>query len=82
MNTKNSFHKLCLTTIFILFLSTASGGCANIPSRNQKPVSRTGFAFDTVVTITIYDSSKEYVLDHCLALCKDYDAVQRNTKRL
>ena len=81
MNTKNSFHKLCLTTIFILFLSTAGGGCANIPSRNQKPVSRTGFAFDTVVTITIYDSSKEYVLDHCLALCKDYDALFSATQK-
>lgn len=43
--------------------------------RHTTPISRTGFAFDTVVTITIYDSQKEETLDHCLMLCEKYESL-------
>lgn len=75
MRTRNSFRQRCLTMLIIVFLSTAASGCASNPRVSQKPVSRTGFAFDTIVTITLYHSDKEHVLDHCLALCESYEAL-------
>lgn len=55
--------------IFIIILT----GCSDKPSTT--PVSQTGFAFDTVVRITIYDDSKAYVLDHCFTLCEQYESL-------
>lgn len=75
MRTRNRFRQRCLTMLIIVFLSTAASGCASNPRVSQKPVSRTGFAFDTIVTITLYHSDKEHVLDHCLALCESYEAL-------
>lgn len=80
MRTRNSFRQRCLTMLIIVFLSTAASGCASNPRVSQKPVSRTGFAFDTIVTITLYHSDKENVLDHCLALCESYEALFSATK--
>ncbi len=40
----------------ILLLTTVLSGCSG--KNSQTPVSRTGFAFDTVVTVTIYDAEK------------------------
>ena len=57
----------------IFLISATMTGCSR--NSSKVPVSRTGFAFDTVVTITIYDASKIEVLDHCLALCGDYEAL-------
>ena len=80
MRTRNSFRQRCLTILTIVFLSAAVIGCAGNPRKSQKPVSRTGFAFDTIVTITLYHSDKENVLDHCLALCESYEALFSATK--
>ena len=50
-------------------------GCLGIPARDKAPISRTGFAFDTVITITVYDSTNASVLDHCLDLCEQYESL-------
>lgn len=47
-----------------------AGGCSKT---TVSPITRTGFAFDTVISITIYDAQKSYVLDQCLALCEKYE---------
>lgn len=57
----------------LLLLSVIIAGCSR--GSSNSPVSRTGFAFDTVVTITIYDSRKTDVLDECLALCDKYESL-------
>ncbi len=62
-----------LTGLAFLIFSVTITGCANRSS--PKPISRTGFAFDTVVTITIYDEHKTDVLDHCIALCDQYESL-------
>ncbi len=54
-------------------------GCSS--QRYAVPISRTGFAFDTVVTITIYDSQKEETLDHCLMLCEKYESLFSATQK-
>ena len=47
------------------------GGCA-LPARNRS-VSRSGFYFDTIITITLYGTEDERYIDHCFALAKKYE---------
>lgn len=56
----------CMVLIAIIFLLT---GCR----RNTTPISRTGFYFDTVIQITLYDTEEESVLDGCFALADTYE---------
>lgn len=65
---------ILLTASSILFL----GSCAK--NINDTPVSKTGFAFDTVVTITVYDKEKSNVLDACFDLCETYEALFSATR--
>lgn len=58
---------------FLFLLSIVITSCSR--SSSKTPVSRTGFAFDTVVTITVYDDQKTAVLDQCLALCEYYESL-------
>lgn len=51
-------------------------GCA---SKQQAPISKTGFALDTVVTITLYNTDREDLLDSCLDLCTDYESLFSKT---
>ncbi len=39
----------------------------------QEPISQTGFAFDTVITIKLYDSTDTTILTECFALCAKYE---------
>lgn len=66
-----NYKKLLLLNFTILICTIT--GCSN--QRYTVPISRTGFAFDTVVTITIYDSQKEETLNHCLKLCEKYESL-------
>ncbi|MDE5696258.1 MAG: FAD:protein FMN transferase [Lachnospiraceae bacterium] len=75
---KNIFVPIRLfLTVFVFLISAPLTGCSG--NRSLTPVSRTGFAFDTVVTITIYDRHKTDVLDHCLALCEKYESLFSTT---
>ena len=55
---------LLLTTLFPLL-----NGCGT----HTEPISRTGFYFDTVIQITIYDAKKEKCLDECMQLAESYE---------
>ncbi len=46
-------------------------GCA----KNTEPVSRTGFYFDTVIQITLYDTKDETLLNGCFALADKYETL-------
>ena len=72
---KKLFSFFCfLFCIFILF----GVGCSS--KIKNAPVTRTGFAFDTVVSITIYDEKKADVLDTCLAICEKYESLFSTTQ--
>ena len=60
---------LALTSVILI-------GC----TRNTEPISRTGFYFDTVVQITLYDTEDETVLDGCFALAEKYENLFSATK--
>ncbi|MGN1160148.1 MAG: FAD:protein FMN transferase [Lachnospiraceae bacterium] len=56
----------------LLFLCLACVGCAQ--SHTEK-TSRSGFYFDTVITLTIYDppADSENILDNAFLLCESYE---------
>ena len=51
-------------------------GCGR---KNQGPVSKSGFYFNTVITVTIYQPAPETVLDDCFALAAHYESLFSNT---
>lgn len=54
----------------LLFSLTLCSGCA---PKTQEPISKTGFYFDTVITLTLYDSKQEELLEGCFALADKYE---------
>lgn len=74
---KTHIVKLSAALILILALAFALlTGCA----KNIEPISRTGFYFDTVIQITLYDTEDEAVLDGCFALAEKYEKLFSATK--
>lgn len=45
----------------------------------KEPLSKTGFHFDTVITITLYDSKNEELLNTCFNYCKDFENLVSRT---
>ena len=39
------------------------------------PVTRSSFLLNTFVTVTLYDSEDQTILDGCMTLCSDYRCV-------
>jgi len=39
----------------------------------KEPLSKTGFHFDTIITITLYDSKDEKILNTCFDYCKEFE---------
>ena len=69
---KQKLYRIWLAITFTAALALVSAiltGC----TRNTEPISRTGFYFDTVIQITLYDTADESVLDGCFALAEKYE---------
>lgn len=60
----------------LLLLCLPLGSC----SQASGPITKTSFKLNTVVTITIYDSSDVSLLDHALELCDDYENLFSRTR--
>ncbi len=78
MNLNNSrlLKKIGKTFQIILLLiacSIAFSGCGNFSSRES--LKTTGFYFDTVISITLYEGGSKEVLDACMKLAEYYDAL-------
>lgn len=68
---------LIVTLILTLApIPAALSGCA----KNSEPISRTGFYFDTVIQITLYDTEDETILDGCFAMAEKYETLFSATK--
>lgn len=64
---KRNLALLLLCMIFINF----SFGC-KLPPQSE-PLTKTGFYFDTVITITLYGCSDESLLDDCFSMAEKYE---------
>lgn len=64
------FHKACFL-LSLVFLC----GCQT----ENEPASQTGFYFDTVISVTVYDPADSSLLDGCFALAKKYENMLSKT---
>ncbi len=85
MNQKIAFWKRFLGTMvifllisLILILASRKQGKMSMTEK-QGEYSITGFAFDTVYTITIYHGGDQKVLDACVAKCAEYEQIFSRT---
>lgn len=67
---------LSILFVFLLTAITLLSGCGQTTTQ---PISKSGFYFNTVITITLYDSSKEHLLDDCFTLAEQYEGYFSNT---
>ena len=65
-------NKLILFCIAMVFLC----GCS---MTTKEPLSKTGFYFDTIITITLYNTKDEELLDTCFDYCKDFENLVSRT---
>ncbi len=64
---KRILSALLICSILVLNIS----GCGIVNS--SEPISRTGFYFDTIIQITLYNTSDEGLLDECMNMCDYYE---------
>lgn len=71
-------RKYISVLIIIATLISLITGCSN----KNKPVIKTGFYFDTVITITLYGSEKkmEPIIERCFAQCETYENLLSRTR--
>lgn len=69
MKRLNRFVLLCFLILFLCSCSVTT----------KEPLSKTGFHFDTVITITLYDSKDEKLLNTCFDYCKDFEMLVSRT---
>lgn len=60
-----SKKNLILISVFLFLAAALFSGCT---MKKSGPISRTGFYFDTVISIAIYDSEDETILDGCMKM--------------
>lgn len=53
----------------ILIIAACLTGC----QRKMEPVSRSAFLLNTFITVTLYDSQEEEILDGAIELCSEYE---------
>ncbi len=69
-------NKLILMILCVIFM-TACTPTDN--SSSSTPISGTDFYFDTVITISVYDSEDYSILDSCFDLCSKYESLFSRT---
>lgn len=81
-----SLHRPIKKTPILWLITPFATALALVPmiltgcTRNSEPISRTGFYFDTVIQITLYDTTDETVLDGCFDLAEKYESLFSATK--
>ncbi len=69
MNTNNK--KIFLLFSCLIWLSGCLCGCQ--AEKENSPITKSGFALDTFITISIYDSNNTALLDECFSICDTYE---------
>ncbi|KIR02494.1 hypothetical protein P261_01309 [Lachnospiraceae bacterium TWA4] len=71
-----------LTILFILLFSIIIilSSCKQDTNSKSKAIQKTNFALDTIIQITIYDSTDESLIDKSFTLCTEYENKLSRTK--
>lgn len=70
---------LFFLAVSVLLIWVSMGQGRSPMAEKQKEYSTTGFAFDTVYTISIYQGGDQKVLDACTAKCAEYEQIFSRT---
>ena len=73
---KPKIHFFSFFSLSLILLCFSMTGC----KKTTDPITKTSFKLNTVVTITIYDSSDVSLLDNALALCDTYENLFSRTR--
>ena len=76
-----SSHKYKFLAVFLLLMLClfVNNAANNIHKTKLAPVTKTGFYFDTVIQITLYNSPDETLFERCFALCEKYENMLSKT---
>ncbi|MCR5508655.1 MAG: FAD:protein FMN transferase [Lachnospiraceae bacterium] len=69
---KHSNHRISIICCILIISILLTGGCRTF-TRSSGNTVRSGFYFDTLVTVTIYDPSAADIAEKCLEECAYYD---------
>lgn len=73
---KKNIHRIYSVFLILMLLTTLLfSGC----SRQSSKISKTGFYFDTFITVTLYGTDEERYLDDCFSLAGQYEKKLSNT---
>lgn len=64
-----------IAMMMTLCMLLSCAGCNDSNDSTDRGISRTGFLFDTVVCVTLFDSQQESLLDDCFSLLEEYEGV-------
>ncbi|MFP3152825.1 FAD:protein FMN transferase [Lachnospiraceae bacterium ZAX-1] len=64
-----------LLTVFVASIGLTQA-CSN---KRPEPIAKYGFYFDTVIAITLYDATKETLIDDCFTLAEKYEKLFSRT---
>ena len=59
-----------------MFVMLLMPGCA---VKQEEPISKSDFLLNTFVTVTLYDTDKEEILDGAMDVCREYEDVLSTT---
>ena len=68
--TNTKAKKIKYQYLFFLLSAFFLSGCSAKPN---EPISKSAAYFDTIITVTLYDSSDEQKLDDCMNIAKEYE---------
>lgn len=69
MQKKEAGKYLALLSVFLI----GCGAAMYLRPKETEPISRSDFLLNTFVTITLYDTEEEEILDSCIQLCREYE---------
>ena len=76
---KHSFTKKLTTLFCVILLACSVCGCTLPGSEKNQSVQKTIIAYDTVVTITLYGTTDDAILEDVAAMCMSYEALFSRT---
>ena len=79
MKMKHSFTKKLTTLFCVILLACSVCGCTLPGSEKNQSVQKTIIAYDTVVTITLYGTTDDAILEDVAAMCMSYEALFSRT---
>ena len=75
MKQQKYIRYILLPTTLLCLIASLFCGC----SANSGKISKTGFYFDTMITVTLYGTRDEKILDDCFSLAGNYEKKLSNT---